>query len=1273
MATVALVAASIATSVAANLLQGTSKPDSGNIDVPKSNYGVVLPQCWGRVEVAGNLLWATEIEPKKKGKNFGNFAVLFAHCPFNPAIEIETIKFNNKGAYTSVGNDPNSIDASAEFRDKYLRFYLGTDTQEPDPLIEALTPVSTYDHGLPADYDDRQELLANLGLPASTATVPGYRKKVYMVAEDLPLIDYGNQIPRIKAIIRFHDSIYLDQIVREICLQVGLKELDIEVSELASIRVEGFYIDKVMPAKDAIKLLQKSFFFDVFRSGGKLIFSLQSATRPSIQIPIADLAAHQLGKARPKTFEYDSPFVEDLPKRVEINFVNPHISFDTDNVAAETENPNAKRKDTHNLNVVMTEDHADAIAYKHLHKAWLENIKIKFTLPPAYGFLEVGDRPKIPLYGNLQTVELTKVQMGADRSLNCEAKLIESAAIEVVNNFTSTLDTGGYNDPLSNITIKTQGDTNLYILDINLIQDSDSDYGVYVTANGGENWQEASIYMSADDSRYVLVGSIVDKGAIGTLQSALDENSTSFTVQLESGEFESATPTDINLGFNKLLVGDEILQFQERSLTGTNTYQISNLTRGLRGTENYLNSHAIGERVVLLTGTDAVIERIPLSAADIGQVRYFKAPSPGQSLENADAIALTISGNSLKPYAPVNLAATVDNVGNITITWDRRDRHAGDRTDYANFPLSEAKEEWEIEVFDEDSLKRTINSFQKKTRYSVANQIADFGSLQNTMTVKVYQISIDVGRGYPATATLTPTFQESTPVITGFNPMSGVEGDTITVFGSGLAGVMAVNLAGIPANNIAVVNDYEVSFVIAPDTGSGLIEVITTDGSATSSNSLVTNSAIDTSDFMLKSVYDPDDDGIVDSANNNNSQPGTFGTFELTTQSLAQGSFENFDLEVGALVTIREISLSHQGRLRLFGTESDRISDTVDVNTSLNIDEAVDFYIAGNLTKKFFQGLVLNNLEEPTLNNLYGKVFNDSGSENAIAIAIKYYANASVDAGDSGSISSSLIGVGLRKINSSATKAIELRRASDNAVEDIGFDGDNLDIAAINSFLSGSDGYVTKLYVQGTSELFIQTDPAQQAKLLLAGINGKPALEFTGTQSYDSALQTNSNYSFQVVFALDALVSPVDNNTLILVSESNITGNSRGIFFGLRDANGNNSADLRFGHFKSVTGDFDQALYTDFVGVGSPKIVTAIREDGVNHSLYDRGSLLIQEACSSVTLPASNPIRIGEDYSTTNRHFIGKISEIIFDLDRAWEASKISDNATLALNYYFSS
>ena len=381
---------------------------------------------------------------------------------------------------------------------------------------------------------------------------------------------------------------------------------------------------------------------------------------------------------------------------------------------------------------------------------------------------------------------------------------------------------------------------------------------------------------------------------------------------------------------------------------------------------------AIGERVILLTGTDAVIERIPLSAADIGQVRYFKAPSSGQTLEEAPAIPVTISGNSLKPYAPVNLAATVDNVGNITITWDRRDRHAGERTDYANFPLSEAKQEWEIDVLAEATVVRTIRSFDNKTVYSVTDQMGDFGSVQSSVTVTVYQISIDVGRGYPATATLTPTFQEATPVITGFNPMSGAEGDTIALYGSGLAGVTALNVAGVPATNIAVISDNEISFAIAPDTVSGLIAVTTLGGTANSSNSLIVN-ARQNSGFTGVAI------------------PGTFGELALTTQLLADGDSENFDLNIGAFSSIRKITSSINSRIRLFGSDADRVADTAPVTSQLSEQSGLVLDRLINGSYLFAQGIIAQNFDTSLTNKIYLKIFNDSGAANAIDFEMEYF------------------------------------------------------------------------------------------------------------------------------------------------------------------------------------------------------------------------------------------------------------------------------------------
>ena len=208
------------------------------------------------------------------------------------------------------------------------------------------------------------------------------------------------------------------------------------------------------------------------------------------------------------------------------------------------------------------------------------------------------------------------------------------------------------------------------------------------------------------------------------------------------------------MGFNLGLIGNQICQFKNADLTETNTYILSEITTGLRGTETE-SLPITGDRFVLLQGENALIERIVGSAVDIGEVRYFKAVSRGQTLDEVEPVQITIQGNAQKPYAPVNLAATKDVEGNITITWQRRDRH--DATNIVNPPLSETTEEYKIQILDStDNVVREGSSNEQDYVYLVSEQIADFGNAQDTITVKVAQVSSDVGYGSFAQTELTP-------------------------------------------------------------------------------------------------------------------------------------------------------------------------------------------------------------------------------------------------------------------------------------------------------------------------------------------------------------------------------------------------------------------------------------------------------------------------------------------------------------------------------------
>ena len=99
----------------------------------------------------------------------------------------------------------------------------------------------------------------------------------------------------------------------------------------------------------------------------------------------------------------------------------------------------------------------------------------------------------------------------------------------------------------------------------------------------------------------------------------------------------------------------------------------------------------------------------------------------------------------------------------------------------------------------------------------------------------------------------------------------------------------------------------------------------------------------------------------------------------------------------------------------------------------------------------------------------------------------------------------------LRKLRTAYTgSAIEARR-SDNAVQNIGFVGNELDTASLLSFANGGDVFVAKWYDQsGAGNDVAQISQSAQPQIVSSGVvineNGKPSVDFDGTNDY---LKTN--------------------------------------------------------------------------------------------------------------------------------------------------------------------
>jgi hypothetical protein len=886
-------------------LEGNRLSDltSGN-----SSYGSPLPWAWGKVRLPGNKIWIDYLEEDKKttkqGKGskvstteysyYGYYASVFCECPFRPIVDHDRIWMNKKLVFSRSGG-AETIAEGGKFAEQYLQFYKGAKGQLINPLLQNLSPISNYNYGLPADLVERDRFLRGLGLnPSQLAFTPGYNQRAYMVATRLPLGDFFNSLPTDEAEIIASSNCTVGQIISDIFSLFF--ESDRYDTSLLTTPVQGFTIDNIQAAKQAVQLLQQAYFFDVVDSNGVFKFIPLNHSRPVINLDPKNLAAYS-NSEKPLDYEIIESDPATLPSQVSVQYIDPDLNYDVNTQTSQLEvkghyNPNQV---SITLPIVMSPTEAINIADRALTLAWIQKYLYKFQLPPYYLDLEPGDTVD-NIFDGGTPLKITQTRIGANLILDCQAvphdtyfwnlvRTLDQGGLTVgiadynvaiVTNgsvssvmgndgtlyaegtdyvidssgnvqvlYTGTIQQGTEiniattNQPTQSETdlgvIVSPGNTELLVLDLPLLNDEDPDYTLYATAGGGANWDGASIYVSTDNSRYVFATTISTYGIYGTY---LGSSNGKILVRVNQPELESVTQSDIDLGLNLALIGNIIYQFRTAELVDVNTYQISSIQNERRGTDG-VRYPVIGDRFVLLTGTNARIVKIQGSISDLNQVRYFKAVSRGQTLAQVAPTAITIAGISQRPYRPKNLRATRDAVGNITITWQRRDRR-GELIE--NPPLSEDFEQYVVQIlsgtFPQTVVRsQTVNS--SSYSYSATDQTADFGRTLLSIILQIAQVSSSYGQGTFATVYLSPNIEEPAPSIASFSPASGAPGTTITLSGTSLATVNSVKINNREQSNLAVIDNQTISFVIAPNTISDRITVTTTGGTATSAYALI--------------------------------------------------------------------------------------------------------------------------------------------------------------------------------------------------------------------------------------------------------------------------------------------------------------------------------------------------------------------------------------------------------------------------------------------------
>jgi hypothetical protein len=157
-------------------------PRLNDLTVQTSTYGQFIPRTYGTIGLSGNVFWLEnnkikEVVKKKKsgGKGGGSSTTVKTYTYFatfavglceGPIAGVRRIWVGPDLVYDAGSNDLETIIASNQASSKFT-IYLGTDTQQPDPRMQAEMGV---------------------------ANCPAYRGIAYIVVKDLALADYGNSV-----------------------------------------------------------------------------------------------------------------------------------------------------------------------------------------------------------------------------------------------------------------------------------------------------------------------------------------------------------------------------------------------------------------------------------------------------------------------------------------------------------------------------------------------------------------------------------------------------------------------------------------------------------------------------------------------------------------------------------------------------------------------------------------------------------------------------------------------------------------------------------------------------------------------------------------------------------------------------------------------------------------------------------------------------------------------------------------------------------------------
>jgi hypothetical protein len=669
-------------------------PRLGELAVQTSSYGSAIPKLFGTVRVAGTVIWSTDLQEQRSSSGGGKGRPKTVNYSYSASFAV-ALSARPIRAVRRIWADGKLLrGAAGDFKtETKFRLHPGGDDQEADPLIASAEGVDG---------------------------TPTYRGLAYAMFEDFQLADYGNRIPSL--------SFEVEADAGAVAVAAIAEELSgraVATGDSPSLLGYAASGDSV---RGALEELTAFLPLSLTDEAGTL--RLGSAFGEPVLLDPGNGARTPAGAARD---EHVRQAAATTPNSVTLAYSDPALDYQT---GLQRAFRGGAALVTEQRALPITIGAADAKRFAQARLAGLWAGRAGASVHRSWRSAELRPGQVVRLAGKTGLWRIERWLL-EDMVVRLQLVGVPGAGAAVAS--------ANPGRPVSEADLR-HGPTAVRLIELPAFGEQVADRAQLLVAAAGvePGWRRAALMVSFDGGvGWQELGATAAPAVLGTAQSvlapgesALLDERASCVVGLLNDDMMLESRTDLALagGANLALIGEELVQFGMAEALGGGRFRLSRLLRGRFGTEWATGAHQIGEGFLLIDRATLVPIDVPAGA--IGGEAQLVASGIDDGSDGVTAVR-QVSGEALRPPAPVHLRARREASGDISLRWVPRSRAGWAWRDGGDAPLAEESERYEVTIIGPSFTRRTEVS-APALLYSAAEQAMDGAA--GEVNVSVVQI-----------------------------------------------------------------------------------------------------------------------------------------------------------------------------------------------------------------------------------------------------------------------------------------------------------------------------------------------------------------------------------------------------------------------------------------------------------------------------------------------------------------------------------------------------